>query len=326
MFSSYYTVTAVNVLGYPNAPELDLRPYTYSLSAGASGSRISLRSAEPLDPKDYAIGLQRVAETLAKARAELLDHDAPNPQIILYLVPDSVYRAPDDKKSAFHSGPVRVTNNDAIFAYPVPQLSMKPQVINNFNPTFDLLMHEVHHGLVAISRLRKRGVTLRARGGLRHPLFVELSATLFANCFQFSLYGRNLRSHFGNDTTESGRNVFSDDELQAILADNGKEYFAKYRYRAARILYLTVWSGIFGDRSGIYAGDNGYDEFRRICSAEYLSDPANIKAYLHIIAHDGRDAPEITTTDLISGFDPKRWRATPAPWVDDGAEHTPPAE
>lgn len=326
LFSSYYTITAVDVLGYPDAHELGLQGYTYSLSAASSGSRITLRSTEPLDPGDYSIGLQRVAETLAKARAEMLDDDAPHPHVILYLVPESFYGGPDEKKWAFHSGPVRVTDNEAIFSYPFPQVSLAPPVFNNFSSTFELLMHEVHHGLAAISRLRKRGVTLRARGGLQGCIYTELSATLFANCFQFALYGRNLRTYFGSETSDAGRNVFSDDELKAILADGGKAYFKRYRYRAARILYLTVWSGIFGDRAGIWAADAGYDEFRKVCTAKYLSDPANIEAYLHVIANDGRDAPEITTTDLISGFDPKRWRATPAPWVGTGAERKAPGE
>lgn len=305
LFDSYYTNSQVIILGQEDAPKLDARPYVNSAAAESSGSSIELKSTGPLDPDAHKAGLQRVAETLARFRQDVINEGAPAPQVTILVTPDG-------DKSAFATGLVRVQSDKADLTFPFESWSLAPDRFNRYSPAFEKLTHEVYHALTGVQRLRKRGFALRLRADFPPPIYNELAATIFCNCFQFELYGRHRRSFDADIKTDAGRNTLQDAELRGILEDDGKAFVGHYRGKAHALLYLTVWSEFFGDRAVVYAGDPGYDDFMKLCARAHLGDPANIRGYLKHIASDGREAPEFVAA--LEGFDQK-WRETAAPWV-----------
>ncbi|NWG71036.1 MAG: hypothetical protein HXY23_05410 [Parvularculaceae bacterium] len=270
---------------------LDPDSLKFELRGAAAKALFRLRSPTQYSKSDFLDGLTAVATAASALNQSVFGDSAPGLEVSLLVAPGF--------RSHFAEHTVR-DDNVVTIEYPVSEKYFNAAQFNKFNLDLGKIAHETYHALVGVSAAGQGSRNLE-----------ELSARLYAACFEFAVYERTYRP-LVSKRTEQGRHTFTDSELQQIENDGGRAVVRRYgKHAAADILFQTVWTHFFGGRNWVFAGDEGQTEFMKICSSRYLARPSDIARVIGEAAADERDAPA-----SIPFVPPtERWANAPAPWA-----------
>lgn len=157
--------------------------------------------------------------------------------------------------------------------------------------------HEIFH---AFDQLANRSFT----GTQQLKALDETAASIFSKCVEIGAFGE--ASVYGDPApARDGWKVgFTDAELIGVLS---KDYEGappdRVKRRAMSEMFAwSLWLHYVGARWEAPQGDAGIENFRLLCSREYLADRRALLGLLYEIASDGKDAPVF---DLEASGEPR---------------------